>query len=225
VVGICRASTVAAMVLAGLAYNPAQATVINFATGQNGSGVIQTTGDSLDANWKEAGAASPKMAPNSFVVAPNNADSGFPAWFANGPNSSWIAPNPDNANGNGNYSLTYTFDLTGDNLATAVFSGFQWAIDDAGNVQLNGHTEATLNLGSADWTSFHSFSPNTADLVQGINTLVINSTNSDTFLEAARLEGTLTISPATGVPEPTTLALFGTALAGFGLVRRRRKSA
>src|SRR5215471_11517696 len=31
----------------------AHALVINFATGQDGSGNIQTAGDSLDANWKE----------------------------------------------------------------------------------------------------------------------------------------------------------------------------
>jgi hypothetical protein len=93
----------------------ANALVINFATGQDGSGNIQTIGDSLDANWKERNANSPKLAPNTYVVSPwgNGSADWYWEWFYNGPNSSWIAPNPDNAFGNGSFTLTFTFDLTG----------------------------------------------------------------------------------------------------------------
>ena len=200
----------------------AHALVINFATGQDGSGNIQTAGDSLDANWKEKNANNPKLAPNTYVVSPwgNGSADWYWEWFYNGPNSSWIAPNPDNAFGNGSFTLTYTFDLTGYDLSTASFNGLQWSIDDRGNVQLNGHTEASQP--SLQWGSFHGFTIPITDLVQGINTLTINSVMSDNDFEAARFEGKLTIGPATSlVPEPTSLALLGAALAGFAFARLR----
>jgi hypothetical protein len=198
---------------------------INFATGQDSNGNIQLTGNSLDTNWKESNAVSPISPPNSYVVAPNNADwgnapSGRLGWFPNGPDSSWIAPNPNDAHGNGDYTLTYTFNLAGHDLHTASFNNLQWTIDDGGSVQLNGHTEASLPFGD-NWAAFHPLSIPVSHLAQTINTLVITSIGSDINREAARLEGTLTISP---VPEPETYAMW---LAGLGLVSfiARRKSA
>jgi len=167
-------------------------------------------------------ANNPKLAPNTYVVSPwgNGSADWYWEWFYNGPNSSWIAPNPDNAFGNGSFTLTYTFDLTGYDLSTASFNGLQWSIDDRGNVQLNGHTEASQP--SLQWGSFHGFTIPITDLVQGINTLTINSVMSDNDFEAARFEGKLTIGPATSlVPEPTSLALLGAALAGFAFARLR----
>src|SRR5262249_26973084 len=97
----------------GCASASAATITINFATGQTDVGSTQ------DRNWTEMGANSPSSAPNTFVVTPNNAGSGFQGgWFPNSSTSSWIAPNPDKANGNGNFTLTYAFDLTGQNLSS-----------------------------------------------------------------------------------------------------------
>ena len=218
-----------AIALGSIGANAFASLPINFATGQDSSGNIQLSGNSLDANWKESNAIDPKNAPNSYVVTPSNADwatdLGAGGWFANGPHSSWIAPNPDHAYGNGNYTLTYTFNLDGYDLTTATFHNLMWAIDDNGIVQLNGHTEASLvsDIPSpVDWGSFHAFSIPVSDLVQTVNTLTITSTGSDNFLEAARLEGTLSISP---IPEPETYAMLLAGLGLMGFIARRRKSA
>ena len=186
-------------------------------------GNIRISGNSPDANWKESNANNALNPPNSYVVAPENADwGGIPApgvWFPNGPNSSWIAPNPNDAHGNGNFTLTYTFNLAGYDLTTATFNDLRWSIDDAGFVQLNGHTEASL--ASGNWSSFNSFSIPVSHLEQTVNTLTITSTGSDGFLDGARLEGTLTISP---IPEPATYAIFMAGLILVSFLSRRYRS-
>ncbi len=188
---------------------------INFATGQNSSGQIQNFADALDANWTlVSGAADPLSPPNLYVVVPGQAD-WYGGWASNGPNSVWIAPNPDNTYGNGNYVISYSFDLTGDNLATAQFTGGFWTIDDEGYIQLNGNTIATLGI--ENWGSLNSFDLPTADLVAGVNTLTVTSINSDYYLEGIRVEGILTVAVAAGPPDivlqPTnqTVHVGGTA--------------
>lgn len=213
----------AALAFLALSAGPSLALTIDFATGQNPSGTISTTGDTQDVNWTASNANTYKNSPHTYVVDSSNAD-WFSGWFANGPNSSWIAPNPDSSN-NGNFTLTYTFNLTGYDLSSAVFSGTQWSIDDAGFVALNGNALDTE--GGGQWGSFHSFSVPLGDLLQGVNVLTMTGTGSDNFLEAARLEGTLTISPsAATTPIPAALPLFASGLLGLGwLGRSKRKAA
>ena len=209
------------------------AATINFATGQNASGTIQTTGDALDADWNGSNAPMPQNGANMYVVAPGESD-WDQAWSANGPNSSWIAPNPTIGNANGNFSATYTFTLAAADASTASFTGGRFIADDGGTVTLNGHLLVTQNFG--DWTNgFTSFTIPDADLLAGTNTLVVQLQNSDDMMQAMRLEGTLVTAGitagvtagtasssggGTGVPGPGALGLLGAGLVGLGFARR-----
>jgi hypothetical protein len=209
-----------------LAFSSASAgTIMNLATGLNGTGTLQSTGGSTDANWSYSDPAATPTTGQAEVVASNDAD-WYSGWLANGPNSDWIAPNPNvTNNGPAPYSFSETFNLSAYTLSTVTITGGAWAIDDAGTLVLNGHTLSTL--GSGAWGSLTSFTAPNADFVQGVNTLTITITSDDQFLEAVRLEGTLTGTLGSSVPEPAstlTLAVGLGAIALMAGVRRRRRS-
>jgi hypothetical protein len=167
---------------------PSSGLKINLATGQNAQGVIQTTGDLPDANWTVTNADNYKNAPIAYTVAPGNADWGGGAWFDDGPNSCWIAADPDTAV-NGSMTFTFKFNLAGYDPAHARILGGLIALDDRGTVSLNGHLLATVPNGY--WGEFTQFGDGTGDFVTGLNTLTIQITQSDHYLEAVRLEGTV----------------------------------
>ena len=232
--------------IVGVTMPNAEAMTINFATGQDSSGNIQGTGGALDANWVESGDLTPINPGSSYVVAPGNADwwsgsSDWSGWVANGSNSSWIAPDPGNANNSGQFSISYHFDLTGFNLNTAVFSHLMWGIDDSGYVLLNGHTISTLDFGSrpGNWSALYALTASRSDLVNGINTLTVVDTNG-IYRVGARFEGGLQIAPdspsspfpvagpgintSTVIPEPASLLLLSIGFLGMLLMSLRRSS-
>lgn len=209
--------TVAALGLGALTF--AQSTeTINLATGLDASGNLQTAGDLLDANWSINGGNTMKSgatAGQAFTVTSGDAD-WYGGWQSNGPNSSWIAQNPD-SNNNGLLDATRTFNLTAGQLAGATFSNMGFSIDDTGYVLLNGvqvsPTEIYQNAGNLTM-----FSIDPSNLQAGTNTLEIKVTGTDDNLEAVRLEGTLTVNAA---PEPSTWLLLVPALGSLVLLRKR----
>ncbi len=194
----------------GLAALPALCATINLSTGLNASNTLITTGAQPDAYWtvsEQAGGNGPAQ-----TVYPNNAD-WYSGWLANGPNSDWIARNANvTNNGAAPYTFTRTFDLTGYNLATVSLSG-AWAIDDQGTLNLNGTPISTL--GSGAWGALTTFSASTG-FIAGVNTLSMTITADDQFLEAVRLDGTLTGQlGGTATPEPSTSFLL---VSGLGML-------
>ncbi|MGD0828983.1 MAG: PEP-CTERM sorting domain-containing protein [Desulfobaccales bacterium] len=140
--------------------------------------------------------------------------------MANGPDSNWIGITANKTNnGPAPYSFQYTFNLSSFVLSTVSLSG-SWTIDDEGTLSVNDHVISTL--GNGNWVSLDNFSlaAGSGLLNQGLNTLDINMTSDDQYLEGGRLEGSIT---GTQVPEPCTMLLLGSGLAGLAGFRSRFK--
>lgn len=188
--------------------------VIDLATGLDGSGNVLASGGLQDANWIVSNANNYDDPNKAFTVFPGNND-WYGGWLANGPKSDWIAAAFDNSN-NGSFTASRVFKLTAQEAANATFSNAAWSLDDAGSIVLNGVVQDSL--GAGNWGGLHSVSLNAGLLHAGNNILEIRITDSDNFLEAVRFEGTLNTNPT---PEPATMAILGL---GIAAVARRRKA-
>lgn len=141
-------------------------------------------------------------------------------WVPDTSTSKWISPNPDPSLNlsPGNYTFTYTFDLTGFLPGTVTISG-QFAADDGSTVSLNGAQLVPLSGGYSSYTPFLANS----GFVAGLNTLTFNVANQGgpTGLKVDILEATGTADTSAAVPEPSVIYLVvGGVLLAAGLRRR-----
>ena len=152
------------------------------------------------------------------VVTPSDAD-WYGGWVANSSSSSWVAYDPTNCcdNGLGDYTTTFTLDAS--DLATANITG-AWTLDDSGVLLLNGNQIATLSDGN--WGSLSSFSITAGSpfFQVGTNTLEVDITGTDSYLEGINVQANLS-----SVPEPTSLVLLATLAGVFVTFAHRKKAA
>lgn len=144
-------------------------------------------------------------------------------WLANDSTSKWITPTSSQGDSfdpssNGTYTYSLTFDLSGYNAATAMFSG-RLAADNSVVVKLNNSVIGSAT-GFTDWTSFGASS----GFVSGVNTLdfvVSNWAQNGGNPTGLRVE--FGVSSIAAVPEPATYAMLLGGLVMVGAIARRRK--
>ena len=131
-----------------------------------GGTLLSTTTPSVDPHYTLVKPPNPYIPSagatgNSYVVIKGAAPLADGAYAANGPNSEWISPDRSgkaDPNGpTGYYDYRTTFDLTGDDPATAMLTG-KWAVDNEGTILLNGSkvTSAGGTISTNTSASFHT---------------------------------------------------------------------
>jgi methionine-rich copper-binding protein CopC len=187
---------------------------INVSTGFDASGHLITTNNTADANWvvyttgitstpSEATFGSPALgaAQALLTVGPGDTD-WYGYWVANGPNSDWVAINPNSASGN-SFGLYYTtFNISGSVPTNLCLVGAM-GVDDNGLLAING-TAITGNVyfwSSGGYSSLHSLNiPISSLLVTGTNTLALGWGSTDNSLEGFRLQGVIETCGASETP-------------------------
>ena len=144
-----------------------------------------------------------------------------PAYFADTSTAAWVSPGSvGNAGVLGNYTYDLVFDLTGIDPSTVAISGI-FGTDNDGSISLNGNAAvATTSFGGFGSTTSFSFTSGFQAGLNRIHVVVDNGTDPTAFFVQFD-SGT---GNPSGVPEPTTILLTCSGLAGLALIRRIRRT-
>lgn len=124
----------------------------------------------------------------------------------------------------GPVTFVVSFLLDGFDVSTAALSGF-FAVDDLVTITLNdyliGADVDAYNPPPANWADYQAYGTSNASFFnEGLNTLKFTVYNTGGY--PAGLNATVLVEAA-AVPVPAALPLLGGAIAGLGMIARKRK--
>lgn len=214
----CRVVALSAAMLTPATISHADPITTLFNTGVDASGTPLPNG----APEIHYTLASVPGGPTAVRVATSANGFPIPPWIGDDGSSAWIGPNSDSSLDGpvGQYDYRTTFSLSGFVASSASITGM-WSTDNEGiDILLNGVSTGQSIPIDTSFTSFHAFSLSSG-FVTGTNTLdfIVNNDGGPTGLRV-EMTGTATPAPAL-IPEPASLALFGTALLAI-FARQRR---
>jgi hypothetical protein len=172
--------------------------VINVSTGLDAAGNLIMTHNTPDAHWVvtptagtppaytfSAGALATGPAQPLLTIGPGHEG----GWAADGPNSDWVAINPNSTSGNTYGVYSTTFNIPGPSVPSNLCLVGQMGVDDNGELGINGNA-ITGNIsagGSLAWVNV----PISNYLVTGSNTLSLGWGWTDNYYEAFRLQAVI----------------------------------
>jgi methionine-rich copper-binding protein CopC len=168
-------------------------TPLNLSTGYTANGTLNTTGDVPDANWVVTVGSNAPVA--AEVIGSNDSDF-YPYQAANGPLSSWIAPNSSGNSGFNSYTYSTTFNLTGYSRTNLCLVGSE-GVFPSGLLQLNGNP-ISQQLGFDSYTLDPVNIPLPASSLDvGVNTLSFAENSNEDYYQEFRFQGSIQTCGAT----------------------------